>query len=164
MGSYIARVWRLFDFRFTGHPPLWTLGPFRRHLSQLFHRPLGLDGRWLLLAAAVVLFHRTVIYFKVWQVYRRMPLLLGFFLVALFIWFGENIGTGAGARPLSPPGEGLGHGLPAKLTRGSPDAGISTRFVAAARRATETAAQPAQAAQPGVTGAQNERFRRAAPI
>jgi uncharacterized membrane protein YoaT (DUF817 family) len=25
IGSYIARGWRLFDFRFTGHPPIWTL-------------------------------------------------------------------------------------------------------------------------------------------
>jgi hypothetical protein len=25
VGSYIARVWRLFDFRFTRHPPLWTM-------------------------------------------------------------------------------------------------------------------------------------------
>ena len=25
IGSYIARCWRLFDFRFTRHPPLWAL-------------------------------------------------------------------------------------------------------------------------------------------
>jgi uncharacterized membrane protein YoaT (DUF817 family) len=25
VGSYIARAWRLFDFRFTRHPPLWAL-------------------------------------------------------------------------------------------------------------------------------------------
>jgi uncharacterized membrane protein YoaT (DUF817 family) len=25
IGSYIARCWRLFDFRFTHHPPLWAL-------------------------------------------------------------------------------------------------------------------------------------------
>ena len=25
VGSYIARAWRLFDFRFTCHPPLWAL-------------------------------------------------------------------------------------------------------------------------------------------
>ena len=36
-------------------------------------------------------------YFRIWQVYRRMPLLLGFVLVALFIWFAENIGTFANA-------------------------------------------------------------------
>ncbi len=26
IGSYIARCWRLFDFRFTRHPPVWALG------------------------------------------------------------------------------------------------------------------------------------------
>ena len=43
--------------------------------------------------AAALLFGRCWVYFKVWRVHRRMPLLLGFVLVALFIWFAENIGT-----------------------------------------------------------------------
>ena len=29
IGSYIARCWRLFDFRFTHHPPLWALACWR---------------------------------------------------------------------------------------------------------------------------------------
>src|SRR3546814_3488698 len=24
VGSYIARVWRIFDFRYSGYPPIWT--------------------------------------------------------------------------------------------------------------------------------------------
>ncbi|MNY25342.1 hypothetical protein D3C86_1591180 [compost metagenome] len=44
-----------------------------------------------------MLFARTWVYFRIWRVYRRMPLLLGFVLVALFIWFAENIGTFANA-------------------------------------------------------------------
>jgi uncharacterized membrane protein YoaT (DUF817 family) len=51
------------------------------------------DGRWLLFIATAVLFRRTRIYYRVWRQYRWMPLLLGFLLVALFIWFAENIGT-----------------------------------------------------------------------
>uniref|UniRef100_UPI0031D3259F DUF817 family protein n=2 Tax=Alcaligenaceae TaxID=506 RepID=UPI0031D3259F len=43
------------------------------------------------------LFARTWVYFRIWRDYRRMPLLLGFVLVALFIWFAENIGTFANA-------------------------------------------------------------------
>jgi uncharacterized membrane protein YoaT (DUF817 family) len=98
VGSYIARVWRLFDFRFTRHPPLWALGLLSAAIYvNFFTDHFGLDLRWVLVAAAVVLFGRTTVYFKVWIVHRRMPLLLGLFLVALFIWFGENIGTGAGA-------------------------------------------------------------------
>ena len=41
----------------------------------------------------MVLFGRTWIYYRIHYVYRRMPLLLGLFLVALFIWFAENLGT-----------------------------------------------------------------------
>ena len=51
------------------------------------------DMRWLLLAASLLLFGRTVIYFRIDRVYRRMPLLLGWSLVALFIWLAENIST-----------------------------------------------------------------------
>lgn len=98
VGSYMARAWRLFDFRFTGHPPLWALGVLSAAIYvNFFSNHWGFDLRWVLVAAAVILFFRTFVHFKVWKVHRRMPLLLGFFLVALFIWFGENIGTGAGA-------------------------------------------------------------------
>ncbi len=41
IGSYIARCWRLFDFRFTHHPPLWALVLLaRRHLRQFLRPPL----------------------------------------------------------------------------------------------------------------------------
>src|SRR5690606_4769202 len=55
------------------------------------------DLRYVLLLATALLFGRTMVYFKVWREHRRMPLLLGFFLVTLFIWFAENIGTFTGA-------------------------------------------------------------------
>jgi len=47
----------------------------------------------LLFAAVIVLYGPTWVYFRSYRKYRRMPLLAGFALVALFIWFGENIGT-----------------------------------------------------------------------
>ena len=53
----------------------------------------GWDFRLLLFAAAAVLFAPARIWFLVWRTKRWMPLLLGLFLVALFIWFAENIGT-----------------------------------------------------------------------
>jgi uncharacterized membrane protein YoaT (DUF817 family) len=51
------------------------------------------DMRAMLFIATGVLFSGTVVHFKVWHVYRQMPLLLGFVLVAGFIWLAENIGT-----------------------------------------------------------------------
>ncbi len=98
IGSYLARVWRLFDFRFTHHPRLWTISALAAAIYGNFftHHYLP-DIRLLLLAVTAFLFGRTTVYFKVWRDYQRMPLLLGFMLVALFIWFAENTGTGMGA-------------------------------------------------------------------
>lgn len=94
IGSYLTRVWVLLDFRFTRHPPLPALGVLSVAIYVNFfsHHYLP-DARVPLLVMTAVLFGRTVIYFRCWQTYRRMPLLLGFALVALFIWFAENIGT-----------------------------------------------------------------------
>ncbi len=56
-----------------------------------------LTSAWLLFALLALLFWRTRVRFTVWREERWMPLLLGWFLVALFIWFAENIGTFARA-------------------------------------------------------------------
>lgn len=94
IGSYIARVWHLFDFRFTRHPPLWTvyLLAVAIYLNFYAHHYIY-DFRYFLFAFAFLLFGRTMIYYKVWHVHRPMPLLLAAFLVALFVWVAENVGT-----------------------------------------------------------------------
>lgn len=94
VGSYIARCWRVFDFRFTHHPPLWALALLSAAIYVNFftHHYLQ-DVRALLFVAAIVLFARTTVHYRIWRVHRRMPLLLGLVLVALFIWLAENIGT-----------------------------------------------------------------------
>ncbi|CAB3869861.1 hypothetical protein LMG26686_02905 [Achromobacter mucicolens] len=98
VGSYLARVWRLFDFRFRSHPPLAaTVALSVLIYLNFFAHHYVWDFRWALFAMTAMLFARTWVYFRIWQVYRRMPLLLGFVLVALFIWFAENIGTFANA-------------------------------------------------------------------
>ena len=94
IGSYIARCWRLFDFRFTRHPPVWAIGLLSVAIYiNFFTHHYVWDARVLLYLAAAALFGPCIIHFKVWQVHRRMPLLLGLVLVALFIWIAENIGT-----------------------------------------------------------------------
>lgn len=94
IGSYICRAWRLFDFRFSNHPPRWALiGLSVLIYVNFFMHHYVADIRAGLFLLAAVLFARTTIYFKVWRVHRSMPLLLGLVLVALFIWFSENIGT-----------------------------------------------------------------------
>jgi uncharacterized membrane protein YoaT (DUF817 family) len=94
IGSYLCRAWRLFDFRFTRHPRRLSLIVLScAAYANFFADHFGIDLRWLLFAAAALLFGPTTIHFKVWRTYRRMPLLLGLTLVSLFIWFSENIGT-----------------------------------------------------------------------
>jgi uncharacterized membrane protein YoaT (DUF817 family) len=94
IGSYIARSWRLFDFRFTHHPPLWTLYLLSVAIYvNFFAHHYVVDLRIVLFVALAALFGRTWIYYRIHYRHRRMPLLLGLFLVALFIWFAENFGT-----------------------------------------------------------------------
>lgn len=94
IGSYICRAWRLFDFRFSHHPPDWALIAVSLliYVNFFTHHYIA-DMRIGLFIIVAVLFARTRIYFRVWHVHRSMPLLLGLFLVALFVWFSENIGT-----------------------------------------------------------------------
>lgn len=94
VGSYIARAWRLFDFRFTRHPSVAaTLGLAAAIYVNFFTHHFLPDARPVLFAAMVWLFGRSWIHFRIRQAHRRMPLLLGFVLVATFIWIAENVGT-----------------------------------------------------------------------
>ena len=94
VGSYIARAWRLFEFRFTGHPR-WNHTALLAVAIYLnfFADHWKFDVRWLLFVVVAWMFGPCRVHYRVRRKYRRMPLLLGFMLVALFIWFAENLGT-----------------------------------------------------------------------
>ncbi|PTY36518.1 hypothetical protein BGP77_04265 [Saccharospirillum sp. MSK14-1] len=94
VGSYIARIWRIFDFRFSHYPPTWTTVILVVFIYlNFFTHHYWWDMRWLLVGLTGWLFYRSVIFFKVYETYRRMPLLVGWLLVALFIWLAENLAT-----------------------------------------------------------------------
>lgn len=94
IGSYIARCWRLFDFRFTRHPPIWAIGLLALAIYVNFYTHHRFtDLRVALFAVSTVLFGRCWVYYRIWRVHRRMPLLLGLLLVASFVWVAENLGT-----------------------------------------------------------------------
>lgn len=94
VGSYIARAWRLFEFRFTRHPRWGHTALLAAAIYlNFFADHYGYDLRWLLFVVVAWLFGPCWIHYRVRRRYRRMPLLLGLMLVALFIWFAENLGT-----------------------------------------------------------------------
>jgi uncharacterized membrane protein YoaT (DUF817 family) len=94
VGSYIARVWRIFRFRFDHYPSAAATYALAAAIYVNFFAHHWLpDVRWALFAATGLLFWRTRIRFTPFRQERWMPLLLGWLLVALFIWFAENIGT-----------------------------------------------------------------------
>ena len=98
VGSYIARVWRIFEFKFTRYP--------RKDLTVLlcvliyvnfFTHHFTADIRLFLFAFTILLYGRTWVYYTPHETDQKMPLLLGFFLVSFFIWIAENAGTFAAA-------------------------------------------------------------------
>jgi uncharacterized membrane protein YoaT (DUF817 family) len=94
VGSYMARVWRIFDFRFTHFPPLWLAGgiAFLAYANFFTHHYLP-DIRWPLILVGAFAFARTNVHFTPKLRTFRMNLLLGFCLVASFIYLAENLGT-----------------------------------------------------------------------
>jgi uncharacterized membrane protein YoaT (DUF817 family) len=94
VGSYIARVQRIFHIRVRRYPPLWTTWILAAAIYVNFFAHHWLpDARLLLFAATAALFGRGWFYFTADRTRRGMPLLLGYGLVALFIWFAENLAT-----------------------------------------------------------------------
>ncbi|RQW96150.1 DUF817 domain-containing protein [Micromonospora globispora] len=94
VGSYMVRVNRLFDLRFVRYPRRWATAAVAVAIyANFFTNHYILDIRWLLIAVVALVFGRCVMQFRIFRLRWRMPLLLAFFLVALFIWLAENIAT-----------------------------------------------------------------------
>ena len=116
VGSYIARVQRLFDIRFRHYPPLWMTWALAAAIYVNFFAHHWLpDIRWGLFAATALLFGRGWFYLTPDRRRRSMPFLLGFFLVAAFIWLAENLGTLSRAWIYPDQSDGWSPVSPAKL-------------------------------------------------
>ncbi|MBS0385812.1 MAG: DUF817 domain-containing protein [Proteobacteria bacterium] len=98
IGSYIARIWRLFDIKFIRYPPVWTTWALAilAYVNFFTHHYLP-DIRLGLFAFSGLIFWRTWFVFTPDKRPRHMPVIMGFVLVSLFIWFAENLGTFASA-------------------------------------------------------------------
>lgn len=94
VGSYIARSWRVMDLSFTPYPRRWLTVILAIVIYvNFFTHHYVFDLRYLLFAAVVLLYGRTIVSFSVARKRRRMPLVVAFGLIALFIWLAENIAT-----------------------------------------------------------------------
>lgn len=98
VGSYMARAWRLMDLRLEGYPPVWATALLAAgaYVNFFTHHYVP-DARWVLFMVSVLLFGTAVFVFTPDRVARRMPMLLGFLLIAFFIWVAENLATYANA-------------------------------------------------------------------
>ena len=57
VGSYIARVWRIFDFRYSHYPPMWsTVVLVTLIYINFFSHHYVYDIRWLLIFASMLMF------------------------------------------------------------------------------------------------------------
>lgn len=97
VGSYMARVIRIFDMRFAPYPPFWQTWVLAAAIYVNFfaHHFLP-DIRIALFAATVLIFGRTRVWFRVADHDRWMPMVLAGFLSAGALWVAENVGTATG--------------------------------------------------------------------
>lgn len=97
VGSYMARVIRIFDMRFAPYPPfrITVVLAVAIYVNFFAHHYIW-DSRYVLMVATLILFARTRVWFHVGHHPRWMPLPLAAFLTAIFLWIAENVGTNTG--------------------------------------------------------------------
>ena len=98
VASYICQAWRRLDLRFYRSPNQTAslLVAVLIYANFFTHHWLS-DLRWGLIGLTALLFWRTTVAYTVGKRTLRMPILLSFALIALFIWLAENISTLLGA-------------------------------------------------------------------
>jgi len=97
VGSFMARVIRLFDMTFAPFPPLWAhFGLAVAIYVNFFAHHFIFDTRYVLFALTLVLYLRTRIWFRIGENWYWMPLPLAAFLAAFCLWIAENVGTSTG--------------------------------------------------------------------
>jgi uncharacterized membrane protein YoaT (DUF817 family) len=94
VGSFMVRSIRLFDMRFEPYPPFWLTGLVAAAIYvNFFSHHYVFDMRYLLFAATIALYLRTMISFRPADSVFRMPLVIAALLTAIFLWIAENVGT-----------------------------------------------------------------------
>jgi uncharacterized membrane protein YoaT (DUF817 family) len=94
VGSYMARIMRVLHLRFSNYPQIWLTVILAAliYVNFFTHHFLP-DLRIALFLGAALLWGRCWVIFTVDRRPRCMPLLVGFALIAFFIYLAENVGT-----------------------------------------------------------------------
>lgn len=97
VGSYFSRSLRLFQARLDGYPTEWLTWLLAASIYVNFYTHHFLwDARYVLMAATLILFGRTMIAGRIAERRFRLPL-VGLVLFATFLLFvAENVGTHTG--------------------------------------------------------------------
>ncbi len=97
VGSYIARVIRVFDMRFAPFPPYWMTPALALAIYvNFFSHHFLPDARYVLFAATLLLYARTRVWFVIGTRPLWMPLPLAALLTSFALWVAENVGTNTG--------------------------------------------------------------------
>jgi uncharacterized membrane protein YoaT (DUF817 family) len=98
VASFMCQAWRRLRLRFDAWPARGAALAIAALLYANFMTNHWIhDLRWPLVFVTFVVFRKTVVRFTAYARERSMPMMLAFFLIALFVWFGEQIGTYLGA-------------------------------------------------------------------
>jgi uncharacterized membrane protein YoaT (DUF817 family) len=98
VASYMCQAWRILQLELEEYPSYrWSIPLSAAIYLNFFTHHFIFDLRWLLVVAVLVVFRRTRVRFTVLDRPRRMPLIVSFALIGLFIWIAENVSTYLGA-------------------------------------------------------------------
>lgn len=94
VGSYIARAWRVLELEFAQYPRriLTIILAVLIYVNFFTHHYMW-DFRIILFGGLILLYWRTTVSYKLIDKRHKMPLLVGFGLIAIVIWLAENVGT-----------------------------------------------------------------------
>lgn len=98
VASFMCQAWRRFNMDVTNWPNRWLalLLGVGIYLNFFTHHFI-VDIRWHLAFAVLVFFWKSKVVYNNNGTERKMPLVLAFLLIGIFIWFAENIATFFGA-------------------------------------------------------------------
>jgi len=115
VASYVCQAWRRLDLRVDPVPMAATMAVAVGFYVNFFTDHWVTDLRWVLLGVATLLIARRSVTFRVRGVDRRMPLLVSFALIGVFIWVAENVATLLGAWTYASQADGWSLVHPSKI-------------------------------------------------